>query len=92
MLWKYNYKGFDKICKSWNIAIRTLLRLPFNTHNLGSLIGHQHIRTQLYVRDFYYFCGTHIDLVMLLLKQPCIIRIHAFFAQYILFRYKMQID
>ena len=32
MLWKYNSEDFDKICKSWNIAIRTLLRLPFNTH------------------------------------------------------------
>ena len=54
MLWKYNSEGFDKICKSWNIAIRTLLRLPFNTHTryLGPLIGQQHIRTQLYVRDF----------------------------------------
>ena len=54
MLWKQNSEGFDKICKSWNIAIRTLLRLPFNTHTryLGPLIGQQHIRTQLYVRDF----------------------------------------
>ena len=53
MLWKYNSEGFDKICKSWNIAIRILLRLPFNTHTryLGPLIGQQHIRTQLYVRD-----------------------------------------
>ena len=52
MLWKYNSEGFDKICKSWNIAIRTLLRLPFNTHiqYLGPLIGQQLIRTQLYVR------------------------------------------
>ena len=30
-LWKYNSESFDKICKSWNIAIITLLRLPFNT-------------------------------------------------------------
>ena len=55
MLWKYNSEGFDKICKSWNIAIRTLLRLPFNIHTryLGPLIGQQHIRTQLYIRDFF---------------------------------------
>ena len=32
MVWKFNSEGFDKICKSWNIAIRTLVRLPFNTH------------------------------------------------------------
>ena len=38
-------------------AIRILLRLPFNTHTqyLGPLIGQQHIRTQLYVRDFRFF-------------------------------------
>ena len=29
---KFNSHGFDKICKSWNIAIRTLLQLPFNAH------------------------------------------------------------
>ena len=56
MLWKYNYEGFDKICESWNIAIRTLLRLPFNTHTikLGPLICQQHISTQLCVRDFVF--------------------------------------
>ena len=31
-LWKFNSHGFDKICKSWNIAICTLLQLPFNAH------------------------------------------------------------
>ena len=30
-LWKYIYESFDKICKSWYIAIRALLRLPFST-------------------------------------------------------------
>ena len=61
MLWKYNSEGFDKICKSWNIAIRTLLRLPFNTHTryLGPLIGQQHIRTQLYVRDFIFLWNAY---------------------------------
>ena len=34
-LWKLNSHGFDKICKSWNIAIRTLLQLPFKMLILG---------------------------------------------------------
>ena len=31
-LWKFNSTGFDKYCKSWNIAVRKLLHIPFNTH------------------------------------------------------------
>ena len=56
-----------KYVKAGILCIRTLLRLPFNTHTqyLGPLIGQQHIRTQLYVRDLKK-CGMHIDLVMLL--------------------------
>ena len=61
MLWKYNSEGVDKIGKSWTIAIRTLLRLPFNTHTryLGPLIGQQHIRKQLYVRDFNFLWNAY---------------------------------
>ena len=31
-LWKFNFTGFDKCCKSWNIVVRKLLHIPFNTH------------------------------------------------------------
>ena len=31
-LWKFNSSGFDKCCKSWNIAVRILLGLSFNAH------------------------------------------------------------
>ena len=31
-LGKFNSHGFNKICKSWSIAIRTLLQLPFKAH------------------------------------------------------------
>ena len=53
ILWKFNSVGFDKICKSWNTVIRTLLHLPYNTHTcyLGPLIDQLHIRRQLYIRD-----------------------------------------
>ena len=65
-LWKCNSHGFDKICKSWNIAIRTLLQLPFNAHTwlLGPITEQNNIRTQLYIRNY---C-----LPMLLLIKQCI--------------------
>ena len=31
-LWKFNSSGFDKCCKSWNIAVRILLGFHFNAH------------------------------------------------------------
>ena len=33
-LWKFNSVGIDKCCKSWYIAVRTLLWLPYNAHTL----------------------------------------------------------
>ena len=44
-LYKFNSTGFRKCCKAWNIAVRKLLHLPFNTHTwiLGPLIGQKHI-------------------------------------------------
>ena len=55
-LWKFNSHGFDKICKSWNIAIRTLLQLPFNAHRwlLGPITEQNNIRTQLYIRNYRF--------------------------------------
>ena len=55
-LWKFNSHGFDKICKSWDIAIRTLLQLPFNVHTwlLGSITEQNNIGTQLYIRNYLF--------------------------------------
>ena len=52
--WKFNSHGFDKICKSWNIAIRTLLQLPFNAYTwlLGPITEQNNIRTKLYIRNY----------------------------------------
>ena len=54
---KFCSKGFDKICKSWNVAIRTLLKLPYNalTIYLGPLINQLHLSKQLYIRNFRFF-------------------------------------
>ena len=48
---------FDKICKSWNIAVRLILGLPYNAHTylLGPLMGQIGIREQLYIRNFRFF-------------------------------------
>ena len=55
-LWKFNSSGFDKCCKSWNIAVRILLGLPFNAHVylLSPLVGQLGMREQLYVRNFRF--------------------------------------
>ena len=56
-LWKFNSSRFDKICKSWNIAVRLILGLPYNAHTylLGPLMGQTGIREQLYTRIFSSF-------------------------------------
>ena len=58
-LWKSNSRGFDQNCKSWNIAVRLILGLPYNTvfiytYLLGPLfMGQTGIREQLYIRNFF---------------------------------------
>ena len=44
------------VCKSWNIAVRILLGLPFIAHVylLGPLVGQLGMREQLYVRNFRF--------------------------------------
>ena len=56
-LWKFNSSGFDKIYKSWNIAVRLILGLPYNAHTyvLGPLMGQIGIREQLYIRNFCFY-------------------------------------
>ena len=67
-LWKFNSHGFDKICKSWNIAIRTLLQLPFNAHTwlLGPITKQNNIRTQLYIRNyrFLYYASRSSNVIV----------------------------
>ena len=55
-LWKFNSTGFDKCCKSWNIAVRKLLHIPFYTHVwiLGPLIKQNNLRVQLKFRNFQF--------------------------------------
>ena len=55
-LWKFNSVGVDKFCKSWNIAVRTLLGLPYNAHTclLGPIVGQLDLRSQLYIRNFLF--------------------------------------
>ena len=56
-LWKFNSTGFDKCCKTWNIAIHKLLELPYNAHVylLGPIVRQINIREQFYVRNFCFF-------------------------------------
>ena len=70
-LWKFNSHGFDKIFKSWNIAIRTLLQLPFNAHTclLGPITEQNNIKPQLYIRNCPFVCIMLVALPMLLLSH-----------------------
>ena len=47
-LWKFNSTGFEKCCKSWNIAGRKFLHIPFNTYVwiLGPLIKQNNLSVQ----------------------------------------------
>ena len=52
-LWQYNSKGFEKMCITWNRAVRKMYSLPYHTHRwiLGPLTNQHHIRYQLFARD-----------------------------------------
>ena len=67
-LWKFNSCRFDKICKSWNIAVRLILGLPYKAHTylLGPLIGQTGILKQLDVRNFFCVCGIAIVQIIIL--------------------------
>ena len=55
-IWDINSPGFRKICITWNIGVRTVLKLPFDTHSyfLGPLLRQNHIRHQLQVRSIRF--------------------------------------
>ena len=55
-LWKFNSVRIDKCCKSWNIAVRILLGLPYNAHTylLGPIMGQLHLRSHLYIHNFRF--------------------------------------
>ena len=69
-LWKFNSSGFDKWYKSWIIAVRMLLGLPFNAHVylVGPLVGQLGMRKQLYVRNIR-FCGMHFVYKIILFQH-----------------------
>lgn len=60
-LWYFNSNSFDKCCKSWNVAVRMLLQLPYNTHTwiLGALLKQNNIKNQLYIRNFQFLLKAH---------------------------------
>ena len=74
ILWLYIvevlFQRLDKICKSWNVAIRIWLKLPYNAHTiyLGPLINQLQSNNQLYIRNFRFFYGMPLDQTTVLLK------------------------
>ena len=57
ILWNFCYKWVDEICKSCNVAIRTLLKLPYNTHTiyLCPLINQLDLSKQPYIVTFLFY-------------------------------------
>ena len=55
-IWDINSPGVRKICTTWNIGVRTVLKLPIDTHSyfLGPLLRQNHIRHQLQVRSIRF--------------------------------------
>ena len=57
-LWKFNYVGIDKCCKSWTIAVRTLLGLPYSTHIFFKVLlwdsSELDLCSKLYIRKFRF--------------------------------------
>ena len=53
---KFSSVGIDKCCKSWNIAVRTFLWLPYNAHTyfLCHILGQLDLRSQLYIRNYLF--------------------------------------
>ena len=52
-LWQFNSRGFEKMCITWNKAVRKMYSLPYHTHRwiLGPLTNQRHIKYQLFARD-----------------------------------------
>ena len=84
-IWDINSSGFRKICTTWNSGVRTVLKLPFDTHSyfLEPLLRQNHIRHQLQVKsirflyNMYYSNNTMVH-SRLLLVPPKNFPLHIF--------------
>ena len=36
-IWDFNSPGFNRLCTTWNIGVRTVLKLPFNNNNNNNI-------------------------------------------------------
>ena len=52
-LWQYNFKDFEKMCITWNNAVRKMSPLPYHIYRwiLGPLTNQRHIKYQLFAID-----------------------------------------
>ncbi len=75
-LWRIDSCYFTKVCTAWNIGVRKIFNLPYQSHRwlLGPLLGQPHISVQLHKRSarFLYVmkhCSNNI--VNACFKQAC---------------------
>ena len=66
-IWDFNSTRFRKICTTWNIEVRTVLKLPFDTHCyfLGPLLRQNHIRHQLQGRGIRFLYNMYHSIVLI---------------------------
>ena len=73
--WKFNSSGFDKIYKIWNIAIRILLYLPYNTHTLFKLRINM-IFTYFHIALYSWYCVILFVYYCILFVYYCILFVY----------------
>ena len=63
-IWDINSPGFRKICTTWHIGVRTVLKHPFYTHSyfLGTLLRQTHIRHHLQVRSITFLYNMYYSI------------------------------
>ena len=55
-IWGLHSNGFNSCVTAWNIGVRKILGLPYNTHTwmLGHLTNSVHMKYKLYIRDLKF--------------------------------------
>ena len=58
-MWRLGSVYFNKVCTTWNIAVRKICNLPYTTHRwfLGPLMNQPHISYQLQKRCIRFLYG-----------------------------------
>ena len=70
-IWQYNSKCFEKICITWNKAVRKMYSLPYHTYRwiLGPLPKQRNIRHQLFARDIKLLHSIKYEISSIIVRE-----------------------